>query len=138
MRALLIDMGLLMLRVGIGCLMLFGHGLMKLQSFDQMRQQFADPFGLGMTVSLVLAIFAEVGCSALLIPGLFTRLATIPLISTMLVAIFYVHIDQEWKDNEMAVVYLLIYVTLALTGPGRMSLDGAIRLRRSWSRAPKA
>jgi putative oxidoreductase len=137
MRALLIDVGLLVLRVGIGCLMLFGHGLGKLQGFDQMRQQFADPFGLGMTVSLVLAIAAEVGCSALLIPGLFTRLATLPLIVTMLVAIFHVHGEHPWVDKERAVLYLLIYVTLALTGPGRMSLDGAIRLRRSWSRTPK-
>jgi putative oxidoreductase len=67
-RESLTSVGLLLLRVGIGCLMLV-HGVAKLQGFSQLSESFADPIGLGSKFSLILAIGAEVGCSLLLIVG---------------------------------------------------------------------
>lgn len=116
------SIGLLMLRVGIGGLMLV-HGTGKIQGFSQMADSFPDPFGLGSRLSLILAISAEAGCSLLLIAGAATRLATIPLMVTMLVALFYIHRADPWNVKELAAVYLLVYVSLLLTGPGRFSLD---------------
>ena len=46
----------------------------------------------------------------LLIIGLFTRQAVIPLIITMLVAIFVIHGDDPFKDKEMAILYLIPYI----------------------------
>jgi putative oxidoreductase len=114
--------GLLLLRVGIGCLMLV-HGVAKIQGFGQMSTGFPDPLGLGSQLSLIMAIAAEVGCSILLIIGLGSRLAAIPLAFTMFVALFLVHQADPWKAKELASVYLLVYVSLVLTGPGRFSLD---------------
>src|SRR5690554_5549119 len=74
------DVGLLILRVSLGLSMLLGHGLLKwVKLIEGGEIHFADPFGLGVTVSLILAVFAEVFCSALLVFGLLTRLALIPL-----------------------------------------------------------
>ena len=117
-----LDGGLLALRLAFG-LMMMVHGLQKLNKFSEYSGFFPDPFGLGSTASLSLAIFAELGCSVLLLLGLLTPLALVALIITMLVAIFYAHGSDPWEKKELAVSYLSAYVTLLLTGPGRYSLD---------------
>lgn len=116
------DLALLLLRVAFG-LMMAVHGWQKLGKFSQMSQTFADPFGLGPAPSLALAIFAELICSMLLVVGLLTPLALVPLLVTMLVAIFYAHAADPWQMKELAVAYLAVYVTILCSGPGRYSLD---------------
>lgn len=117
------DWGLLVLRVGVAALMLFGHGWGKLSSFSERADSFADPLGVGPTMSLGLTVFAEFFCSALIGFGLFTRLAAVPLVINMAVAAFVIHADDLWGKKELAVIYLLIYLALLLCGPGRISLD---------------
>jgi putative oxidoreductase len=73
-----------------------------------------------------LVVFAEFFCSLFLILGLFTRLATIPLIITMCVALFKAHNAEVFGDGQMAALYLAGYVALFLTGPGKISVDGMI------------
>lgn len=114
--------GLLVLRVGIGCFML-AHGWQKLSGFNEMVDAFPDPLGIGSQLSLISAIGAEVGCSLLLIAGLATRMAALPLAFTMIVAHFVIHADDPWEKKELAAVFLLTYVVIVLTGPGRFSLD---------------
>lgn len=116
------DQALLLLRLAFG-LMMMNHGWSKFAGYSQMSEMFPDPFGVGSPISLALAIFAELGCSALLVLGLGTRPALIPLIVTMLVAIFYAHGADPWQKKELAVAYLAVYVTLMFSGPGRFSLD---------------
>ncbi|MEQ9410245.1 MAG: hypothetical protein RIK87_21090 [Fuerstiella sp.] len=45
--------GLLLLRVGIGCLMLV-HGVVKIQAFSDMSAAFPDPIGLGSKLRRIL------------------------------------------------------------------------------------
>ena len=116
------SIGLLILRLGFGTYML-SHGIPKLMGFTQMVNKFPDPIGLGSQLSLALVIGAEVGCSLLLILGLFTRLACIPLAFTMLIACLVVHSADPWKAKELATVYLTVYVALAFIGAGKYSLD---------------
>lgn len=116
------DEGLLFLRVVVG-LMMMVHGYQKLSNFGAMADMFPDPFGLGPTVSLCLVIFAELICSILLLVGLLTPLALVPLLITMAVAILVAHGADPWAKKEMAVLYFMIYSTLMITGPGRYSLD---------------
>ncbi|HEU4473112.1 MAG TPA: DoxX family protein, partial [Flavisolibacter sp.] len=70
----------LLLRVGVGSLMMIQHGLDKLMHFAQKAPRFSDPFNIGSTTSLSLVVFAEFFCAAFIILGLFTRLACIPLV----------------------------------------------------------
>ena len=117
-----LSLGLLVLRLGFGGLMLT-HGIPKLMNYSTLATQFPDPIGMGSQISLLLAIGAEVGCSLLLILGLFTRLATLPLIITMLVAVLIVHGADPFAKKEAALTFLISYVTLLMTGPGRYALD---------------
>ena len=130
-EAALTDYGLLILRAGVGLLMLLGHGWPKLSNFTTMLDQFPDPIGLGAGLSLTLATFAEFLCSLLIIFGLFTRLASIPLLINMLVALFFVHMGDDYIMQERVMLYLLPYLTLLVAGAGRFSLDDSIRKGRT-------
>ncbi|MBB5284304.1 putative oxidoreductase [Rhabdobacter roseus] len=116
------DWAVLLLRLGTSLLML-RYGYAKLESYLAGDTGFADPFGWGEEASLVLTIGAEVGCSLLLILGAGTRLVLIPLIVTMLVAFFVIHADDPFDQREHPLVFLIPYLALLLTGPGRFSLD---------------
>lgn len=118
------DLGLLLLRVFLGLAMCFGHGIGKWNTlFSGEEIQFADPFGIGATPSLVMAVFAEVICAILLALGLFTRWALLPLIITMLIAAFVVHISDGFGVMEKALLYGICYMALCFTGPGKYSVD---------------
>ena len=119
------DFGVLILRVGISALMLT-HGFAKLQGFLGGERSFADPIGIGETLSYILTIGAEFGCSILLILGLFTRAALVPLIFTMIVVAFVVHGDDPFSKKEHAISFLIVYLTLFFTGPGKYSVDSKL------------
>lgn len=116
---------LLFLRVFFGVLMMT-HGLAKLNHFDQMAGSFLDPIGWGSEMSLAMVIFAELGCSILLIFGFFTRLAAIPPLFSMCIAIFVAHAADPLSAKEMAVMYAGIYVVLLFLGGGAWSVDALI------------
>ena len=59
-----LDGALLFLRLFIGGMML-SHGWTKLATFSVLSATFPDPLGVGSTLSLLLILFAEVGCSPL-------------------------------------------------------------------------
>lgn len=119
-------MALFLLRLFPSLFMALLHGLAKFNKMDILITRFPDPIGLGSAVSLYLVIFAELGCSILLMLGLYTRLATIPLMITMSVAAFIVHINDPISKIELPVIYLTIYVVLFIMGPGKYALKGPV------------
>lgn len=119
------DCAVLILRVGISCLMLT-HGYAKLTNFLGGDRAFADPIGIGEELSYVLTICAEFGCSILIILGLGTRAALIPLIITMVVVATIVHAKDPFDMKEHALLFLFPYIALFLTGPGRFSVDAKL------------
>ncbi len=121
------NLWLLIFRVSAGAFMLT-HGIPKLQNlFAGGEIAFADPFGIGAAPSLAMAVFAEVFCSVLLILGIATRLASIPLIITMAVAAFIAHGSDPFSNKEMALLYLLIYITILVYGSGKFALGRFIK-----------
>ncbi len=117
---------LLLLRVIVGIFMLT-HGMGKFYKLiGDAPIQFADPLGVGLTASLALTVFAEVFCSILLILGLLTRIAAIPLIITMLVVAFVVHGSDGFGSQELPIMYLMMYLVIAILGAGKISLDKLI------------
>src|SRR5665213_1992234 len=119
------NFGMLILRVGLGVLML-NHGYEKLVHFSSMKGNFTNFLGLGSTLSLTLDIFAEFFCSIFLILGLFTRLAVIPILIAMSVALFKAHHGDMFGAGERAAMYLIAAIAILFCGPGRISIDGAV------------
>lgn len=115
---------LLFTRIGVGIMMLT-HGIPKLEKlFADEPIIFKSVLGMSPALSLGLAVFSEVICSILILIGFKTRLATIPLIITMLVAVFVVHISDPFAKMEKALLYLLLYIVLLFGGSGKYSVDG--------------
>ncbi len=123
--AVAVNTALLILRVGFGILILM-HGFDKITNFNSLQNKFMNFLGMGSTVSLVLVIFAEFFCAILLIMGLFTRFACIPLIIAMCVALFMVNEGDFFGKGQASALYLFGFITILLAGPGRVSLDRVI------------
>jgi len=97
--------------------------------------QWFDSMGLPLPgLNAYLAASAEALGVVLLALGLGTRIISIPLMITMLVAIFTVHIGNGFAagDNgiEIPLYYLLMLVALLIYGSGKLSLDSLIARRR--------
>ncbi len=141
------SIGLLILRLGVGSYLL-SHGVGKLRML--LAGDFTtlgNPIGIGPVPSLVLVTFAEFLCSLLVIVGLGTRFAAIPVVISMAVAAFVAHAKDPWSSEtaamaffsgqskvwfskEPALIFLVVFLALAFTGAGAISLDGLIGRRR--------
>lgn len=120
-----VNASLFLLRICVGVLMM-NHGYSKLINFGDKHEKFMNFLGIGSSLSLALVVFAEFFCSLFLILGLFTRLAAIPLIVAMSVALFKAHNMEIFGDGEKAALYLGCYLVLLLIGPGKASIDNLI------------
>jgi putative oxidoreductase len=121
---------LLIARAGIAAFMLT-HGVPKLiMLFSGAPVQFPPILGLSAETSLALAVFAEVLCSILLLVGFASRLAVLPLIITMLVALVFIHGADPFTKQESALQYLLVYLVLFFAGSGKYSIDYLLANRR--------
>jgi putative oxidoreductase len=148
------SVGLLVLRVGVGLFML-SHGWGKAEMlFGGNADSFGDPIGLGATFSLLLATLAEFGCSILVILGIATRFAAIPLAFTMGVAAFAVHTNDPWTmagaaelmktgeaksmaSKEPALLFFFPFVALIFLGGGKFAIDAWLWPRLAARRAAK-
>ncbi len=135
-REMTTSAGLLVLRLGIGLMMLIGHGWAKIGMFEKAKDSWTVPgvpplSWMSPPVSMLMTIFAEVGCSALLVLGLMTRPAAFVLGFAMLVAAFQVHGADPFfmaggAAKEPAILYFLPCLVLVLAGGGLYSADAAI------------
>lgn len=149
-RDLSMSVGLLILRLGVGGYLL-SHGVGKLRMLLSGDFQLGDPIGIGPVPSLVLVTVAEFLCALLVVIGLGTRFAAIPVVISMAVAAFVTHAKDPWSaetaamaffggqsktwfSKEPALLFLTVFLALAFTGAGALSIDGAIGLR---SRRPR-
>ena len=108
----------------------------KWQDIDSIAAWFATlqiPFP---TLNAYMAATTEALGVVLLTLGLGTRLVSIPLIVTMLVAIKTVHWENGFQagDNgfEIPLYYILFLLSLIVSGAGRLSIDYLL-FRRSES-----
>jgi putative oxidoreductase len=136
-RDLLGSLGLLILRAGFGGYMMM-HGWGKLQMMiDGDFEKFADPIGLGSSLSLVLITMAEFFCAFLVLVGFATRVTAAPIVVAMAVAAFVVHRDDPWMmgaavSKQPALMFMTAFLALMFTGGGRFSVDGQV-----WRRGKK-
>ena len=120
-REKIVSLLILAVRVFFG-VMFFTHGLQKMMNFSVLSDSFPSVLGFGSYTTLMVSIFCEFCCSLFLIAGLLHRLVLIPMIVTMAVAFFDIH-DAMMPEGELALIYLIVFIILFFTGPGRYSFD---------------
>jgi len=117
------DFGVLIVRLMAGGLILT-HGIPKISRlFGEGPIKFADPFGLGPEITLTVAVFAEVVCAVLIMIGYKTRLATIPLMITVLTAALYAHWDDPFAKKELPLLFFAVFLAILMLGGKKFSLD---------------
>jgi putative oxidoreductase len=144
------DLGLLILRLA-GLYLAIGHGWGKVLGLASGESRFIEGVAnMGFPVPIVFAWAAAlselVGGTAMAL-GLFTRWAAAFAAATMFVAAFVRHRaasqllswigiapateDQlkGWGNPELATLFLLVCVAVALLGPGRFSIDARLGRR---------
>lgn len=119
------NFGALVLRLSTAGLLL-PHGYDKLVHFAQMKGKMINFMGIGTTASLSLLIFAELFCTLFVILGLATRLAAIPPMIAMFVALWKGHNLDIFGQGEKAALFMFGFLVILVIGPGRASIDGAM------------
>lgn len=117
-----INVAILIVRI-IVAIMMLTHGGPKFMRLLDGNLKFGDPLGIGSELSFLLVVFAEFFCSILVIIGLGTRLASIPLLFTMMVALFVAHAADPIFDHLNILAYMATYILLFFTGSGKYSID---------------
>lgn len=126
-RERLVSLLILAIRIFFGALF-FVHGLDKMMNFSVLSETYPSVFGLGSYMTLMLTIFSEFCCSLFLIAGLLERIMVLPMIAAMGVAFFDVH-DAMMPEGELALIYMIVFLILFFTGPGRYSVDYLIDMQ---------
>jgi putative oxidoreductase len=125
----------LTMRFGVG-LYWFKGALLRIQSPEFGLKLFQEEYGpklpfIDPALAMHLANFNETVCSVLLLLGLFSRLATLPLLAQQLLIIQIFVYPQSYVDTLLQGSCLLFILT---RGPGVFSLDyliGRFFLKRS-------
>ena len=119
----------LLSRITIGFVFI-QSGWGKLHHLDKVIVFFAS---IGIPAPQIQAPFVsgvELGCGSLVLLGLCTRLAAIPLIGTMAVAIVTVKMDEAATISDFLgfaeYLYIVLLVWLIVKGAGKLSLDALL------------
>ena len=127
------DIGLLLIRLGIGASMLIFHGYDKLTGGPEVWAKLGGNMKILGIIFLpafwgFMASFAESVGSVLIMLGILFRPATALLAFTMLIAVMtHMNISSwvfrpDWKGASHAIEFLVVYIGLFLIGPGRFGV----------------
>lgn len=119
----------LLFRLGVASVFLKA-GLIKASSWESTLGLFRDEYrlpGLPPEIAALMATSFELTCSTLLILGLATRLATLPLLGMIATIQLFVY-PSAWSEH---LVWGAILLFLLTRGPGAISVDHLIA--RAWS-----
>lgn len=110
------------LRIVAGLIFL-EHGSQKLLGFPDGERAFVEVMSIGWWAGLL-----ELILGALIIVGLFTRIAAFVASGEMAVAYWLAHAPQNFfpvnNGGDAAILYCFVFLLLVFTGPGKWSIDG--------------
>ena len=119
-------------------IMFMQFGIRQWIHFDAISGNMIGVMGMSGEATLVLMIMIEIGCSALIMLGLFSRLAVLPPLAAMLVAENFiltkvVDVSPEMlfslQPGYVPILFIGIFIYMLLAGPGKISLDYLISIK---------
>ena len=122
----------LFMRLFVG-VMLLQFGIRHLVNYSLLCNTFPTVLNMSSECSLILMIIIELVCSLFIMVGFFTRLSAIPPICAMIAAEYYILHDMvpnlpvygldSTDPGYLPIMFIGIYMSLLIAGPGKISLD---------------
>ena len=130
---------LLLARLAVG-LVFMSTGWGKVHNLEKVTGFFTSLHIPAPHFNAVLVGYSELLCGTALVLGLLTRLATIPLVVSMIVAILTAKLPDLHGLFDLVgfdeFTYLVVLLVIALLGPGSIALDTLLVRRLGWSTTP--
>lgn len=130
------DLGLLIMRLGLGLAFIFIHGLSKIKGGPEVWSKLGKPMsnlGIDFLPGFwgFMAAFSEFIVPFFIIAGFFFRPATFLLAGTMFVAMV-MHLTNldPWNKVAYPMELLIVFTGLFFIGPGRYSVDYLVNRKK--------
>ncbi len=130
------DFGMLLLRLGVGLIFIFIHGLGKITAGPEMWKRLGGSmsnFGINFLPEFwgFMAAFTEFFVPMLIILGVLFRPAALLLALTMIVAtsVHLKNLDQ-WGKIAYPMMMVILFISLFLIGPGKFSVSEYFKNRK--------
>lgn len=131
------DLGILILRIGVGLIFIFIHGLGKMTGGPGLWEKLGGAmsnFGINFFPTFwgFMSAITEFFVPMLLIIGFLYRPATLLLAFNMMVATT-THLMKldPWGKIAYPMMLVILFISMFLIGPGRYSVDTYLRNRKS-------
>jgi len=127
------DIAMLILRIGVG-LVILAHGVNHARGRERTTNWFASIGFRQPAMQWFFSTATEIAVAVLLIIGLLTAPAAAGLVAVMFVAFWTVHrkngffIFRPGEGWEYVATLALTGLTMAIAGPGEISIDGVIEI----------
>ena len=133
-----VNLGLFILRLGVGLNVVFLHGLDKVRHYGQLASSFPEHLRMDHRHSLMLAVAAEFVGGILVTLGLAGRLAALLLAFSLGLTLFAGEAGLPWRQREATALYLTATLAILMLGCGRWALDAVVwkRFRKGGGATP--
>ncbi|CAN1573216.1 COG2259 Predicted membrane protein [Flavobacteriaceae bacterium] len=117
------DAALLFFRVAIASELIIAHGLKKIGIGVVIAEIVPNPLGLPEAINQAFATSANIIMPLFIVLGLFTRIATLPILAVTVTGYFVVHFNDPLLIKDIPFMYSVSFLLIAITGAGKYSLD---------------
>jgi len=120
------DAGTLLLRIIFGAVFIYA-GYFKLTHYSMILPMWKDYLGIGLTFSFNLVLWSELIGGTMVVIGLLTRLAVIPLFIIMIVVCFIAMASKPLTEKEFEIFLLLASLVIFNAGSGKYAVDAILQ-----------
>ena len=117
------NFSMLVFRVVLSLELMVVHGFKKIGIHVAEAEKVPNPLHLPEVINNAFAISANLIFPVLVILGLFTRIAILPILAVTLTGYFVLHWNDALLIKDTPFMYSLSYLLIMVLGPGRYSVD---------------
>ena len=124
------DLGTFLLRLLFGLIIIVRHGIDYAINFSQIKDYFPSMLGLDPALGLGAIISINIICGFFVVLGFFTRFFSSLIALSFFTMSFLIMGSESWERREFLIASFVVYLSLLLTGPGKLSFDYFFERRR--------
>ena len=119
-------LSILIFRIALSLQLMIVHGLKKIGIGVEEAEKIPNPVHLPEWLNNLFGISSNLFFPVLVIFGLFTRIAVLPILAVTLSGYFILHWNDPLLVSDMPFMYSLAFLLLFVIGPGKYSIDNSI------------